>query len=52
MYQTVQTLLLKKILVICNLLTYHSLTCYCVICNVFFSDEDKLTITIVKIFLL
>ena len=51
MYQTVLTLLLKKILVICNLLTYHSLTCYCVICNVFL-DEDKLTIAIVKIFLL
>ena len=51
MYQMVLTLLPKKILVICDLLTYHSLTYYCVISNVF-SDEDKLIIAIVKILLL
>ena len=54
MYEAVLTLLLKllkKILVICDLLTYHSLTYYCVVCNVF-PDEDKLIIAMVKIFLL
>ena len=38
MYQAVLTLLLKplkKILVICDLLTYYFLTYYCVVCNVF-----------------
>ena len=38
MYQAVSTLffkLLKKILVICDLLTYYFLTYYCVVCNAF-----------------
>ena len=37
MYQAISILLLKlpkKILVICDLLTYYFLTSYCVLCNV------------------
>ena len=54
MYQALLTLLLKllkKISVICDLLTYYSfnLLLCCLQC---FPDNDKLTIAIVKIFLL
>ena len=54
MYKAVSTLLLKllkEILVICDLLTYYFLTYYCVGSQCF-SDDDKLIIAIVKIFLL
>ena len=54
MYQAVSTFmlkLLKKILVICDLLTYYfyNLLLCCLQC---FLDEDKLITAIVKIFLL